>query len=175
MVRGVVDRYTSRDRLSVEGAVEGGVVVRDGTGRDGTGGSNGLSAEGAVVEIIFLYLSASPKGFQAVAGSRNGLSAGGRDGLSADGRNGRNGENFMSLGGGVAMSWKEAHVGYGERDRELNSDFFLYDDDKEDDLGGERIRATSSGPDSMLVQMQLLTKFGEDQLEFSGQTDQPTK
>ncbi|KAH3722033.1 hypothetical protein DPMN_064982 [Dreissena polymorpha] len=279
------DRYTSRDRLSVEGAVEGGVVVRDGTGRDGTGGRNGrngLSAEGAVVCRNGLSagsgvvgrngrngrncLSAEGSGVVGrnvlsaegavvcrngrngrdgvSAGSgvveRNGLSAGsgvvgrngrdgrdgrngrdglsagsgvvgingrnGRDGLSAgggvvgrdglstgkgvvgvgvvvlgsngrngrdgrDGRNGRDGENCMSLGGGVAMSWKinddirwgvrsgsglanqdvvsnsrlfDNHVGYGERDRKLNSAFIVYDDDTDDDFGGNRVVSDSN-------------------------------
>ncbi|KAH3691735.1 hypothetical protein DPMN_194134 [Dreissena polymorpha] len=136
-----------------------GVVSRNGlSAGDGVVGRNGLSAGGGVVghdglavghvmegQDVF-YVGGGPVGLDVNSVGNGDIRWGvrSRSGFSdLDVVN--NGRLFDNVS--VMIS---PHVGYGERDRELNSGFIVYensrDDDMDDDLGGERVVSADRVP-----------------------------
>ncbi|XP_052259074.1 uncharacterized protein LOC127863552 isoform X6 [Dreissena polymorpha] len=136
-----------------------GVVGRNGlSAGDGVVGRNGLSAGGGVVghdglavghvmegQDVF-YVGGGPVGLDVNSVGNGDIRWGvrSRSGFSdLDVVN--NGRLFDNVS--VMIS---PHVGYGERDRELNSGFIVYensrDDDMDDDLGGERVVSADRVP-----------------------------
>ncbi|XP_052227563.1 uncharacterized protein LOC127842208 isoform X39 [Dreissena polymorpha] len=160
---GVVDR----NGLSSGGGVVGrnglsagdGVVGRNGlSAGDGVVGRNGLSAGGGVVghdglavghvmegQDVF-YVGGGPVGLDVNSVGNGDIRWGvrSRSGFSDLDvvNNGRLFDNVSDL--------ISPHVGYGERDRELNSGLIVYensrDDDMDDDLGGERVVSADRVP-----------------------------
>ncbi|XP_052227554.1 uncharacterized protein LOC127842208 isoform X32 [Dreissena polymorpha] len=172
---GVVDRnglssgggVVGRNGLSAGGGVVGrnglsagdGVVGRNGlSAGDGVVGRNGLSAGGGVVghdglavghvmegQDVF-YVGGGPVGLDVNSVGNGDIRWGvrSRSGFSDLDvvNNGRLFDNVSDL--------ISPHVGYGERDRELNSGLIVYensrDDDMDDDLGGERVVSADRVP-----------------------------
>ncbi|XP_052240220.1 probable autotransporter ROD_p1121 isoform X49 [Dreissena polymorpha] len=172
---GVVDRnglssgggVVGRNGLSAGGGVVGrnglsagdGVVGRNGlSAGDGVVGRNGLSAGGGVVghdglavghvmegQDVF-YVGGGPVGLDVNSVGNGDIRWGvrSRSGFSdLDVVN--NGRLFDNVSDMISP-----HVGYGERDRELNSGFIVYensrDDDMDDDLGGKRVVSADRVP-----------------------------
>ncbi|XP_052227564.1 uncharacterized protein LOC127842208 isoform X40 [Dreissena polymorpha] len=156
-----------RNGLSAGGGVVGrnglsagdGVVGRNGlSAGDGVVGRNGLSAGGGVVghdglavghvmegQDVF-YVGGGPVGLDVNSVGNGDIRWGvrSRSGFSDLDvvNNGRLFDNVSDL--------ISPHVGYGERDRELNSGLIVYensrDDDMDDDLGGERVVSADRVP-----------------------------
>ncbi|XP_052240197.1 probable autotransporter ROD_p1121 isoform X28 [Dreissena polymorpha] len=156
-----------RNGLSSGGGVVGrnglssgdGVVSRNGlSAGDGVVGRNGLSAGGGVVghdglavghvmegQDVF-YVGGGPVGLDVNSVGNGDIRWGvrSRSGFSdLDVVN--NGRLFDNVSDMISP-----HVGYGERDRELNSGFIVYensrDDDMDDDLGGKRVVSADRVP-----------------------------
>ncbi|XP_052240208.1 probable autotransporter ROD_p1121 isoform X38 [Dreissena polymorpha] len=173
------DRVVGRNGLSAGGGVVGrnglssgggvvgrnglssgdGVVSRNGlSAGDGVVGRNGLSAGGGVVghdglavghvmegQDVF-YVGGGPVGLDVNSVGNGDIRWGvrSRSGFSdLDVVN--NGRLFDNVSDMISP-----HVGYGERDRELNSGFIVYensrDDDMDDDLGGKRVVSADRVP-----------------------------
>ncbi|XP_052240221.1 uncharacterized protein LOC127850869 isoform X50 [Dreissena polymorpha] len=136
-----------------------GVVGRNGlSAGDGVVGRNGLSAGGGVVghdglavghvmegQDVF-YVGGGPVGLDVNSVGNGDIRWGvrSRSGFSdLDVVN--NGRLFDNVSDMISP-----HVGYGERDRELNSGFIVYensrDDDMDDDLGGKRVVSADRVP-----------------------------
>ncbi|XP_052240217.1 probable autotransporter ROD_p1121 isoform X46 [Dreissena polymorpha] len=161
------DRVVGRNGLCAGGGVVGrnglsagdGVVGRNGlSAGDGVVGRNGLSAGGGVVghdglavghvmegQDVF-YVGGGPVGLDVNSVGNGDIRWGvrSRSGFSdLDVVN--NGRLFDNVSDMISP-----HVGYGERDRELNSGFIVYensrDDDMDDDLGGKRVVSADRVP-----------------------------
>ncbi|XP_052227572.1 uncharacterized protein LOC127842208 isoform X48 [Dreissena polymorpha] len=161
------DGVVGRNGLSAGDGVVGrnglsagdGVVGRNGlSAGDGVVGRNGLSAGGGVVghdglavghvmegQDVF-YVGGGPVGLDVNSVGNGDIRWGvrSRSGFSDLDvvNNGRLFDNVSDL--------ISPHVGYGERDRELNSGLIVYensrDDDMDDDLGGERVVSADRVP-----------------------------
>ncbi|XP_052227570.1 uncharacterized protein LOC127842208 isoform X46 [Dreissena polymorpha] len=161
------DGVVGRNGLSAGGGVVGrnglsaggGVVGRNGlSAGGGVVGRNGLSAGGGVVghdglavghvmegQDVF-YVGGGPVGLDVNSVGNGDIRWGvrSRSGFSDLDvvNNGRLFDNVSDL--------ISPHVGYGERDRELNSGLIVYensrDDDMDDDLGGERVVSADRVP-----------------------------
>ncbi|XP_052227562.1 uncharacterized protein LOC127842208 isoform X38 [Dreissena polymorpha] len=160
---GVVDRNGLSSGGGVVGrnglSAGGGVVGRNGlSAGGGVVGRNGLSAGGGVVghdglavghvmegQDVF-YVGGGPVGLDVNSVGNGDIRWGvrSRSGFSDLDvvNNGRLFDNVSDL--------ISPHVGYGERDRELNSGLIVYensrDDDMDDDLGGERVVSADRVP-----------------------------